>query len=81
MKQRKRRVGNASGQCHGLVSLPSKPPCSTAANYIALAKHLLFFFFFLAMDVVRGLSEERPSLEELLAGRVGGSVGRLDCGS
>lgn len=32
------------------------------------------------MDVVCGLSEERPSLEELLAGRVGESSGRLDCG-
>jgi len=49
-----------------------------AANYIALARHLLLFF---AMGDVCGLSEERLSLEELLAGRVGGSVGRPDCGS
>lgn len=43
-----------------------------AANYIAIARHLLLLF---AMGDVCGLSEERPSLEELLAGRVGGNVG------
>ncbi len=43
-KKKKSRTCNWSASWLG--SIPSKPPCSMAANYIVLAKHLLLLFFF-----------------------------------